>query len=371
VENQIIFKYDVDKQHAYYKVTHYTQQIDGTWFAHAGYQNVGTIGDIVQENPMDIAGFTYRNTEYKVGENEPADVNGPLTADGLEISLYYTRNQYPYTVQYVLQGTDTVLYTETFRDQYYGATVSHKAPQYWETGDVYERVSARTLSATIQTDASKNLITFYYVESEVTIRYDVANGFGGTVNPSQETVLIKSEDAEGSVAAPLSSAYKFVGWYDAQGDLLTTELRFVPEKVDGLNVEATYYAKFEYNLTNLTIVKNGAEAHKDIDPNQTFIFDIYDGDVLVTTVTVNSTTGWKVVVDGLTVGKQYKVIEKADWSWRYHCTGWEYTGSNATVTGAENEASITLGLNATITFNNTRSNEQWLDGDSWCNNIFR
>lgn len=371
--NQIIFKYSVDKQHAYYKVTHWVEQTDGSWFAHASNETVGTIGETIHVNQMDIAGFTYKETTYTVGDNAPTTTNSALTADGLEIDLYYTRNKYPYTVQYVLQGTDTVLYTETFQDQYYGDTVYHEAPEHYGTGDIYKCTSAEKLSTVIQTDAAKNVITFYYVEQEVTIKYAVANGLGGTVNPSQETVLIKSEDAKGSVAAPLSSAYKFVGWYDAQGNLLSTELKFVPEKVDGLNVTATYYAKFEYNLTSLTIVKDGAEAYKDIDPNQSFIFDIYDGDTdtLVTTVTVNSTTDWKVVVDGLTVGKRYKVTEKTDWSWRYNCTGWQYEDSNATVTGADHVASIELGVDGTITFTNTRDNEQWLDGDSWCNNIFK
>lgn len=369
--NQIVFKYSADKQHAYYKVTHYTKQIDGTWFAHASQETVGTIGETIHVDPMNIEGFTHSKTEYKVGDNAPTTTNSALTADGLEINLYYERNKYPYTVQYMLQGTDTVLHTETFQDQYYGATVYYEAPEYYGTGDIYKRISAEKLSTVIQTDATKNVITFYYVEQEVTIKYEVANGFGGTVNPSQETVLIKSDTAQGSVAAPLNSAYKFVGWYDAKGNLLSTEPAFVPQKVDGLNVTATYRAKFEYNLTSLTIIKDGVAEYKDIDPNQSLIFDIYDGSTLVTTVTVNSTTGWKVVVDGLTVGKQYKVIEKTDWSWRYHCTGWEYKDSNATVTGAGNEASITLGLNGTVTFTNARVNEQWLDGDSWSNNIFK
>ena len=119
----------------------------------------------------------------------------------------------------------------------------------------------------------------------------------------------------------------------------------------------------------MTIVKAGAEAYEDIDPNQSFIFDIYDGNTLVTTVTVNSTTDWKVVVDGLTVGKQYTVTEKADWSWRY---GYKSVAvKNATITGnVTNGAQITLGLDGTITFTNIRSNEYWLDGDSYKVNIF-
>jgi hypothetical protein len=138
----------------------------------------------------------------------------------------------------------------------------------------------------------------------------------------------------------------------------------------------TYYAKFEYNRTSLTIVKsfvkNGADAYKDIDPNQTFIFDIYDGTTLVTTVTVHSATGWKVTIDGLTVNKKYTITEKTDWSWRYDFDSWEFvTGGDIDATGSNNGATITLGATGNvITFTNERSNPYWLDGDSWCDNIF-
>ncbi len=371
--NQIIFVYSINTTQAYYKVTHWVEQTDGSCFAHASYENVGTIGDTINESPMTITGFTYSNTTYKVGDNEPTATNSPLTADGLEINLYYKRNKYPFKVEYREQGTNTLLYTvPDLENQYYGDTVSHTAPPYWEDGNVYERVSAATLSTVIQVEAdvnniTKNVITFYYVERKVTIKYEVANGFGGTVNPSQETILIKSGNAVGSVAAPLSSAYKFVGWYDANNTLLGTDLAFVPKKVDGLNVAATYYAKFEYNLTSLKIQKQG---HDPIDENQTFLFRITDEEGFELTVTVHG--NGSVTIDGLTVGQTYTVTEKTDWSWRYgKCT--PSSGlSEAKVEGS----SITVQLSDDSTankviFTNERTMPYWLDGDSWCNNIFK
>ena len=185
-------------------------------------------------------------------------------------------------------------------------------------------------------------------------------------------MLSKSGDAEGTVAAPLSSAHKFAGWYDQSGNLVGEELEFVPQKVNGLNVAATYIAKFEYNLTSLTIVKDVADEFKAIDPNQTFIFNIKgDGVDLNVTVHRDGNGNWSTTIDGLTVGAKYIFTEKTDWSWRYNCTGWEYQGSNGGATRTGNIASITIGLDGTITFTNTRGNEQWLDGDSWCNNIFK
>jgi hypothetical protein len=177
--------------------------------------------------------------------------------------------------------------------------------------------------------------------------------------------------AQGSTATP-QNGYKFVGWYshwDCKDEqLLSVNLNWVPTKADtALWVDGTtYYAKFEVDLTSLTIKKDGVEDYKDIDPNQTFIFNI-KGDGVDLDVTVHGSS-WQVVVDGLTVGAQYTITEKTDWSWRYSCTGWVYDkGGN----GTSNEAKITLGLNGTITFTNTRDQKQWLDGDSWCNNMFK
>ena len=82
-----------------------------------------------------------------------------------------------------------------------------------------------------------------------------------------------------------------------------------------------------------------------------------------------------VTIDGLVVGGVYTVTEMTDWSWRYDfieaeksgtgITNFSYVKKTATATG-------TLGKSGNeITFTNSRSETVWLDGDSWCDNLFK
>ena len=219
-------------------------------------------------------------------------------------------------------------------------------------------------------------LTMYYIEKEVTIKYEVAGNVGGTVSVPSETLGAQFGVPSGSVATP-AKGYKFVGWYShwdcLDSQWLSGDPHYKPTKADtALWVEGTtYYAKFEYNLTSLAISKVTTDEkgnvvdYSTIDPNQTFIFNI-KGDGIDLDVTVHGAF-WTVVVDGLKVGATYTITEKTDWSWRYNCTGWSHTNGG---TGTTNVATITLGLDGTITFTNERTNEQWLDGDSWLDNLF-
>ena len=217
--------------------------------------------------------------------------------------------------------------------------------------------------------------TYYakFEEIKVEIKYEVVGPTTGcgTVTPGSEIVGVVTGNPS-STAAASSNVYKFVGWYDKNGNKLSDELTYNPAKVDGLHVAATYYAKFEYNLTSLTINKVTTDKagnvvdYKDLDKNQTFIFNV-NGNGVDLDVTVHG--NGSVTIDGLTVGETYTITEKTDWSWRYDYKSVAMT--NATlVENVKNGATITLGLDGTITFTNERGNEQWLDGDSWCDNQF-
>ncbi len=376
-ENVITFYYNKDETNGIYIVHYWTENLDGTFSEHSAFTGKGAKESTVNASIKDIENFTYIPEYNNTTTGQKEVLSGQIAVGSvLELHVFYERNSYPYKVQYMEDGTTKEL-----------APSKIVIGKRWEeivreSAIVIENYTLKSdgeLSIQIQkdtTDPTVNIITFYYEENKVTLNYVAVGPEGavnfGTVEPNSESVKIKTGTAKGSTASAVSAAYKFVGWYNnakCEGDALSTEATYIPTKEDGMLWKdgTTYYAKFEYNLTSLTIVKTGAEEHKNIDPNQSFIFGIYDGDTLVTTVTVNSTTGWKVVVDGLTVGKQYKVIEKTDWSWRYTCTGWVHSNGG---TGTTNVATITLGLDGTITFTNTRVNEQWLDGDSWCNNIF-
>ena len=296
---------------------------------------------------------------YKVQETD--DVLYDSSKDGLEVDLYE-------------DGPQVDLYEKM---------VSHTAPG---TYGIYDLVGDETKAITIRVEEdlknpALNVIIFYYTERTIDIDYVIVGPDGsvdmdgaalyGKVTPNTERVKVLSGNAVGSEASAISNLYRFVGWYSdaACENKVSDSATYVPTKdANALWVDGTiYYAKFEYNLTNLTIEKSGAEAYKAIDPNQTFMFDIFDSEGnLLTTVTVHGDS-WSVTVEGLTVGEEYTVTEKTDWSWRYNCTGWTF--GSASGTGAS--ATITMGVVGNkIKFTNNRSKSQWLDGDSWCDNIF-
>ena len=131
-------------------------------------------------------------------------------------------------------------------------------------------------------------------------------------------------------------------------------------------------------FTSLTIVKAfPSGANYSMDVNQSFLFDVVEVDEngnlvqngVDLTVTIHQ--DGSVQIDGLMVGHRYRITEKTAWSWRYS----KCTPSSALAGSQVSDNSITVNLSADtaankVTFTNERSNEKWLDGDSWCNNIF-
>lgn len=377
--NEIIFYYTVDSTRAYYKVTHYIQNLDGaSWTEYRVNQSQGTIGSVYSADPLDIPGYTYNSTI-------PGTLtSGKLTEGGLELKLYYARNKYPYKVVYKVQETGEVLYDGAVQTDFYEKIISHTAPGIH---GIYDLVGneTQTLNIRIEADLNNptlNVITFYYTEREVELDYKMVGPDGTVYDVNQtwgkltsfgESVKISAGMANGSTASVKSNVYKFVGWYSDPEckNRITDKVTFVPTKENDTLGENgnTYYAKFEYNLTSLTIQKQG---HDSIDENQTFLFRITDEEGFELTVTVHG--NGSVTVYGLTVGKQYKIVEITEWSWRYTNTG--VVKNLTTVILSEDNVSngASFSLNATgnvIAFANTRGNSYWLDGDSWSNNIFK
>ncbi len=383
VTNEIIFYYSVDSNHAYYKITHFTQNVDGTsWSEHRVIQNMGTIGAKVTATPLDIPGYTYNSTI------EGTLTSGTLTAEGLELKLYYVRNKYPYKVVYKVQETGEILYDSTadgvIETDFFDKVISHTAPG---TYGIYGLVgdATQTLVIRVEEDPKNptlNVITFYYTERVVDLNYVIvapdgtvyrANQTWGKLTSFGESVKVSTGKANGSASSVESNVYKFVGWYSDPEckTRISDKVTFVPTKEDGTlwGDGTTYYAKFEYNLTSLKIQKQG---HDPIDENQTFLFRITDEEGFELTVTVHG--NGSVTIDGLTVGKKYKIVEISEWSWRYTNDGVVENATTVTITdtAVANGAEFTLNPTGNvITFTNERSNPYWLDGDSWCNNIFK
>lgn len=260
-----------------------------------------------------------------------------IDQEGQVITLYYVpATEQTYTVKYVelVNGeprniADSV--TKTTSDQ-----------QVVETAKDIEGFTPDKYQKTLElTAGGENVVTFYYTK-QVTINYVALSG--GKVDPETETLIRTTGTAQGSTATA-DASYKFVGWYDnaeCTGEPIGTEATFVPQKVDGVYAEATYYAKFELDVFDLTIKKAG----ENIDQNQIFVFHVASADgVTDMDVTVKGTGS--VTIKGLSLGTTYTVTEDTKWTW-------QYTPDQVTKNVEIN------GTTAEVTFTNTYSKSNWL-----------
>ena len=211
------------------------------------------------------------------------EIGGYLLAEGQNPSIYreiyldsskneivfeYQQQKVTYQVYYYVDGVHQTEWNESS-----GVTVGteissvvNKCPNGY-----HEEKIVPALPTTIT--SNNKLIEVYYVENDdVTIEYKAKTG--GSVTPDHETLAPVKDTAVGSVATP-DAGYHFVRWTDAKGNEVGTNPKFVPEKVNGVNAAATYYAVFEenaaitihYNATAGGSVTPGSETLAPVSQN--------------------------------------------------------------------------------------------------------
>lgn len=365
--NEIIFWYVKDDAHAPVQIIHWTQNIAGDGYTE--YQSStnlnGVIGKTYTESSLTIPGFTYNGTK--------SNASGELTEAGLVLNLYYDRNEYPYEFRFLEQGTDKELAASVTGSARYQAQVTQTAKPI----PGYTLVSAENQAIHIDiedgTTAVKNVKIFYYTEQTVEIKYEVVGPTGcGTLDNYQESQLKVTTGVVKGSTPTAADGFKFVGWYEDEACTRPVDAAWVadskltPGKTKNYGTAekpvmgyeaATYYAKFEYDVADLTITKSGAE---DIDENQSFIFTVkiwaQDGTGKVVELTrfkVAIQGKNSVTIKGIPAGVHYTITEDSSWSWRYNAqeaTGVLNPGSNS------------------VTITNSRINSKWLGGDAYCQN---
>ena len=360
--NEIIFWYVKDDVHAPVQIIHWTQNIEGEGYTE--YQSStnlnGVIGTEYSEEPLTIAGFTYNETK--------SNASGKLTAAGLVLNLYYDRIEYPYEFRFLEQGTNTVLADAVTGKARYQAQVTQTA----KTIPGYTLVSAENQAIHIAiedgTTAVKNVKIFYYTEQTVDIKYVVVGPDGcGTLDNYQDVQLkVTTGEVKGS-APTAADGFKFVGWYKDKDCTQPVDADWVkdskltPDKTKNYGTAekpvmgyeaATYYAKFEYDVADLTITKQGWEG---IDEGQSFIFTITGPEGYSNQVVIKG--NGSVTIKGLKIG-EYTIHEESGWSWRYSCADQKVTLKG----GADVINSVTM--------SNSRGNDKWLDDNVSADNIF-
>ena len=379
-ENVITFYYDKDEVHAPVQVIHWTQNIAGEGYTE--YQSStdlnGEINKPYSAEPITIPGFDFKCG--KVGDKDTTLVDGKLTAnvteEGLVLNLYYDRIEYPYEFRFLEQGTDEKLAEAETGKARYQARVTQTAkdiPGYTLASDENQYIDIAIEDPADM--AGKNVRIFYYTENEIEIEYVAVEENMGTVTPASETVKAITGTASGSTPKA-KDGYKFVGWYTDEActipvdkDWVDADNKLVPDKTENYGTEAdskmgyeaaTYYAKFEDDVAQLTITKQGWA--DDIDENQSFVFKVTGPNGYSERVVICG--NGSVTIKNLKPGT-YTVTEEG-WSWRY-------TGNGSI------GATISALKPGSVTFTNVRQTEEshstngwkWLGGDAYVNNAFK
>lgn len=348
--NEIIFHYKKDTSQSVYNVTHYIRSTDGiNYIEHTTYGDIGTVGDILKISPLVIKGFTfdYATVNNKSTELTNGTVNGTIIIEGLEIKLYYERNKYPYKIQYLDKDTLSVLKTADVvtPGEYYGTAVTVTAPPVIANYGL-SSVSSCVITEDDNANPVKNVINVYYSEQTVRINYEVIGPTGcGSVDPLYTDVKVLSGSGATSTAIA-AKGYRFVGWYTDRNctqQVTSSTSLFLTIPDDNVWRAATYYAKFEPQVSDLTIVRTNSS-----DSSQVYVYEIRNsatGEIFYATIVGNG----QVTIKNLLMG-EYTVSQQNDWSWRYNDS-----------TQSINHQSVN---GTTVTFGGNSKTDQWLNGNS-------
>lgn len=364
-KNVLTFWYTKDETHAPLQKIHLIQNLTNDEYTE--YQSStnlnATIGTDYSESPLTLTGFTYNEGK--------STASGTLSADGLVLKLYYDRNVYPYKFRFLVQGTtETKVADPVTGSARYQARVTQGAKEVPGYTLVLGTTNPQTIDIVAEegNTAVNNVKIFYYVEDTVDIKYEVVgpDGCGTLDNYQNNTVKVVDGTPEGSTPTA-SAGFKFVGWYKDKDctqpvdEAWIENNRITPQKTADLGngtmgyEAATYYAKFEYDVADLTINKQGWQA---IDENQSFIFDVTGPNGYYKRVVIQGSGS--VTIKGLKVGT-YSVTEVTDWSWRYKT-------ADGTANSIEHEIKPKDGF--VFDFTNSRENGKWLGGDAYSKNVF-
>lgn len=370
--NVLTFWYTKDETHAPLQIIHLIQNLTNDEYTE--YQSStnlnATIGTDYSESPLTLTGFT-----YNAGKST---ASGKLSADGLVLTLYYDRNVYPYEFRFLVQGTtETKVADPVTGNARYQARVTQGAKEVPGYTLVLGTTNPQTIDIVAEegNTAVNNVKIFYYVEDTVDIKYEVVGPTGcGTLDNYQDNTVKVIDGTPGGSTPTASAGFKFVGWFKdeactetADASWIGSDNKLTPGKTKNYGTEettamgyeaATYYAKFEADVADLSITKQG---YNEIDGKQSFIFTVTGPEGFSKKIVIQG--NGTVVLKGLKIG-EYTVTEDTAWSWRYTPKDGVATQKITLQPGQTNE------VTNRVTFVNNRSNNKWLDGNAYCKNVF-
>ena len=252
----------VNKYKIVYRLEGGTTTSSETEFVDKAYGDaMPTIADPTKE------GYKFVGWDHAVGHT--------VTKDEIFVAQYELDDASKHCVNYVinfykddvLQAADTLTGSATAQI----LTTATATVDYVKNNDKYpgyhiDETNSDEVPATVSTVDTGNKdyeFNICYVENDnIAINYVASNG--GSVSRDSESLAPATGVAQGSVATP-AEGYHFVNW-TKEGDEVSTDAEFVPEKENGLNVPATYVANFAINKYTV-IWENYDETVLETDSN--------------------------------------------------------------------------------------------------------
>lgn len=199
-ENVITFWYTKDDVHAPVQIVHWTQNIAGEGYTE--YQSStnlnGEIGQTYTGTPLTIPGFTYNPNPANAHTEHPALASGVLTAEGLELNMYYDRNTIAYTVKHVDANTNETIESKT-GSALFGAQVIGSQKKF----NGYMPADNEPKQKSIIIGTGTNEIIFYYYPC-----YYIGHVQSGSLNNTDTIRLIGSK---ANLTAAVTPGYLYGG----------------------------------------------------------------------------------------------------------------------------------------------------------------
>lgn len=196
-ENVITFWYTKDDVHAPVQIVHWTQNIAGEGYTE--YQSStnlnGEIGQTYTGTPLTIPGFTYNEKK--------SNASGELTAEGLELNLYYDRNMYNYVVKHVDADDNSVIKEETVQQARFGAQVYGTVDK---TLEGYMPIENQDETKTLIIGTGTNEIVFMYYKC-----YYIGHVRSGSLS---NTDTIRLTGSKANLTAAVTPGYLYGGAFD-------------------------------------------------------------------------------------------------------------------------------------------------------------
>ncbi len=238
-----------------YKVEHYIENLDGTFTLEDTENLSGATGDQVTAAPNDYDGFTF-DEDYDNGNGNKTVVSGAIAADGsLTLTLYYTRNEYTLTYEYVgtvpAKASPTAARLDEYFDTFkYGETVTVN-PDASAAGYIF--TGWYSLGGTVTADTASfampaHDVTLHgYFSARTDLEYSVehyfqnANNNRYTLDESKTEVFRNATVGQDVEALPLN----------VQGYTVNYTKSYLEETITGSSevILEVYYDRIKYTVT--------------------------------------------------------------------------------------------------------------------------